>query len=143
LGIIADVKRYKALAGTSLALLMVGAAISGCGSDEKSSSTPATQETYAVVPAAAVTKGLGDTIALMTQLTATPATAADQLDQVEAGWQSYEGTVKTNDPNSYLAFEDALAAFDDAAKAKDGAKMATQVANFSTTSAAYLAKFPG
>jgi hypothetical protein len=138
------VKRYQALAGASLALLASFGALTACGSDAKSSSTPATQETYVVVPAAAVTKGLGDTITLMTQLSATPATVTEaQLDQVEAGWQSYEGTVRTNDANSYLAFEDALAAFDDAAKAGDGAKMAAQVAAFSTASAAYLAKFPG
>jgi hypothetical protein len=137
------VKRYKALAGTSLALLVSFGTLTACGSDKKSSSTEATQETYVVVPAATVAKGLADTAALMTQLSASPTTADSQLDRVESGWQSYEGTVRTNDPNSYLTFEDVLASFDDAAKAKDGTKMATQVAAFGTASAAYLAKFPG
>jgi homoserine acetyltransferase len=143
-GIIAIVKRYDAFAGTSLAILVSLGALTGCGSDEKSSSTTATQETYLQVPAATVTEGIGDTIALMTRLAAAPTTMTDaQRTQVQSMWLSYEGTVKTNDANSYLAFEDALAGFDDAAKAKDGTKMATQVTDFSSTAAAYLAKFPG
>lgn len=137
-------KQHTFLAGAVALTLLAGGALAGCGSDEKkSSATTPTEETYAVVPDSQVTTGLAATNALLAEVAASPDTAESRLDDIEASWFAYEGTVKTNDAASYLDFEDALAAFDDAAKAKDGTAMAAAATKFAGTSTAYLAKFPG
>ena len=58
-------------------------------------------------------------------------------------WQGFEGTVKQQDPESYLASEEALDSFLEAGETKDGAAMTTATAKMSETAATYLAAHPG
>ena len=137
-------RTHRSLSALIGLTVLTGGVLAACGSDEKTStSTEATEETYVVVPDAQVTTGLAATNQLLTEVAAAPDTAADRLDEIEASWFSYEGTVKKNDVSSYLDFEDALAAFDDGAKAKDTAAMTAAAGKFAAATTAYLAKFPG
>jgi iron uptake system EfeUOB component EfeO/EfeM len=135
----------------SLAGLIGLGALTACGSDAKKSDTTSAASTagseagsYEIVADSVVTKGLADTIAAMTKLaTAGGATADEYESQVHHLWESYEGTVKQNEPNDYLALEEALGAFGSAGEKKDAAGMTAAVTKFSTTSAGYLTKHPG
>lgn len=133
--------------------------VTACGDDKKSDSTSTTAQAsgdstsastqtseesgkYEIVPDKEVTTGLKDTIVALGEATASSDPAAE-WEKVHELWEGYEGTVKKNDQDSYLAFEDALSAWKSAAESKDTAKMTKAVADFTTTSGAYLVKFPG
>jgi len=64
-------------------------------------------------------------------------------DQIEPIWEGIEGTVKANDPDTYLAFEDTFAVLDKAAEDGDAAAAKTGSDKISATVTAYLAKYPG
>ena len=131
-------KRPVALAMTAV-LLFGGAA---CGGDDKEADE-ATEETHAVVPDAVVTQGLAATQQLMADISSgKQADKTKGFDAVEASWASYEGTIKQNEVNMYLDFEDALAAYQKALKANNTADAATASAKFATTAQSYLAKHP-
>jgi hypothetical protein len=99
---------------------------------------------YEVVSDAAVASGYGDMIAEMTQLSADPSTADEAaLEGVHETWESFEGTVKQNDSDAYLASEEALDSFLDAGADQDAAAMAAATAKMSETAATYLAAHPG
>ena len=67
----------------------------------------------------------------MSKLAASPELATDAaLDELLGGWGAIEGTIKQNEVDMYLSFEDALAAFTKAGKAKDVAAMAAAAAAF-------------
>lgn len=130
--------------------------LSACGSDDASSADTATSATegatededeatdYPIVPDAVVTAGLAGTITALTTMSAAPATATPEaLDAVFTDWSSYEGTVRENDVNTYLTFEDSLGAFKKAAEAGDQAAMNAALADFTTASSTYLAAYPG
>jgi hypothetical protein len=132
-------KRPVALAMTAL-LLLGGAA---CGGDDSNSAATTTEETHAVVPDAAVTKGLAATQQLLADIqSGKEPDKTKAFDDVEAGWSSYEGTIKQNEVNMYLDFEDALAAFQKAFKANNTADATTASTKFATTAQSYLAKHP-
>lgn len=63
--------------------------------------------------------------------------------QIEPQWAIIEGTVKANDKDSYLGFEDNFALLADAAKRGDGAKATTGSAGVSRSVTDYLARYPG
>jgi hypothetical protein len=137
------------LAVTSLTL------IAGCGDDDDSADAAAATATaqtsdeaapgsYEIVTDAAVAQGYSDMLATMTQLTADPSTADDKaLEGVHETWQSFEGTVKQNDSDAYLASEEALDSFLEAGADKDAAAMAAATAKMSETAATYVAAHPG
>ena len=130
-------KRAAALAMTAL-LLFGGVACSG---DDKDAD--ATEETHAIVPDATVTQGLAATQQLLADIESGKVTdKTKSLDAVEAGWASYEGTIKQNEVALYLDFEDALAAFQKALKAGNSADITTAKTKFATTAQTYLAKHP-
>ena len=128
-----------ALALTAI-LLFGGVA---CGGDDKESTE--TEETgHQVVPDATVTQGLAATQQLLTDIASGKTTDKDKaLDAVEVSWASYEGTIKQNEVELYLSFEDTLAAMQKAVKAANSADMTTAAAKFATTAQTYLAKHPG
>lgn len=117
-----------------------------CGDDTQSTSTvavAATEETHPIVDNATVTAGLAKTGEILTAAATTPDTAEADWDRAHTTWETYEGTIKQNLPDSYLAMEDALAAFDTAAKAGDSAALTKAAADFQTAAATYLATYPG
>jgi hypothetical protein len=117
-----------------------------CGDDTQSSTTAAvaaTEETHPIVDDATVTAGLAKTGAILTAAATTPETAEADWDDAHTTWETYEGTVKQNRPDSYLAMEDALAAFETAAKAGDSAALTKAAADFQSAASTYLAAFPG
>lgn len=143
-----DITKFAArTARTALAALAVGA-LAACGSDKAptgpaaASTSSVTDPEHVIVSDAAAAKGLAETVAKMTTLAADPPAAADG-EAVEALWASYEGTVKKNDTQAYLDFEDELGSYRDAAKAGDAAAMRKALASFSATSTTYLQKHPG
>ena len=129
--------------------------VAACGSDDDSDSGAAADATtagsddetvgsYEIVSDSAVAQGYAAMIAEMTALSADPTSAdAAALEEVHEMWESFEGTVKQQDPESYLASEEALDSFLEAGDAQDGATMATATAKMSETAATYLAAYPG
>ncbi len=124
--------------------------VAACGSDDDSSESAEAPEAtevesgdHEVVPASEVVSGWADMLGQMTALSADPTTAdAAALDEVHETWESFEGTVKQEDPDAYLASEEALDSFLEAGAAQDGAAMTEATAKMSETSAAYLAAHP-
>jgi hypothetical protein len=69
---------------------------------------------------------------------------AQQLsDEIEPVWSTIEGTVKANDVESYLTFEDSFAALKNAAESGDTSKAQDASTAIAATVATYLAKYPG
>ena len=128
-----------ALAMTAV-LLFGGVA---CGDSKEAESTEE-EGGHAIVPDAAVTQGLAATQQLLTDIeSGKTSDKTKALDAVEASWASYEGTIKQNEVELYLTFEDALAAMQKAVKAGNSADITTAKTKFATTAQTYLAKHPG
>lgn len=71
------------------------------------------------------------------------AEAQDLLDQIEPTWYKIEGTVKANDEDAYIAFEDAFAVLSKANDKGDAALAAEAAHDVATATAAYLQAYPG
>jgi ABC-type glycerol-3-phosphate transport system substrate-binding protein len=136
--------KVVAVAGVSAVLLV------SCGSDSKTDSSAATDGTEAeapegvTVPDATVTAGLTKSSADITALAArvgNGATEAD-VDELFEDWEKYEGTVKANEVDTYLALEDALAAMKSAVKANDATAAKKAADDFTTSAHDYLTKHP-
>ncbi len=111
---------------TLLAALGVSAVLlAACGSDSDGGGSSDAATTVApedvVVPDAAVAAGLKASTVAAAALAArvgSGATDAD-ADALYDAWYGYEGTIKKNDVEGYLALEDALAALKSAVKSGD------------------------
>jgi hypothetical protein len=113
------------------------------GSPTTTSSSGESAETYVVVPDSQVTAGLAVINANAVKAAATIAAGQDAkstVDAMYAKWASIEGTIKQNEVEMYLDFEDALGSMQNANKDKDKVAAAAAVADFAKTSAQYLAK---
>jgi hypothetical protein len=129
-----------------LALTLGGMSCSS-GSDKAdntaSSSTPEAHR----ASAAEVTAGLGKINSIAGQVglaaSADAKAAKDLNDGIEPAWQAVEGTVRANDKDLYIRFEDDFAALTKAAAAGDGPKAQQASADVADAVKAYLAKFPG
>jgi hypothetical protein len=128
---------------TALALVGALVGLAGCsgssGGSETSSTTSVAPEEKRTT-AAAVATGIKGIDALAAQIGAASADAGKTLSEgIEPLWQPIEGTVKANDADTYLAFEDNFALLEsgDITKAKKGA------AGVKAAAAGYLAKYPG
>ena len=133
-----------------LAALACLSFVAACGSDDDSSSSEPAEAAEAesgdheVVPASEVTAGYADMLEQMTTLSADPVSATDEaLDEVHETWESFEGTVKQEDPDAYLASEEALDSFLEAGKDGNAVAMGEATAKMSATAATYLAAHPG
>jgi hypothetical protein len=131
---------------TALALVGALAGLVGCSGSSGSSGESDTAATTSVAPeekrttAAAVATGIKGIDTLAAKIGAASADAGKTLSEgIEPLWQPIEGTVKANDADTYLAFEDNFALLEsgDVAKAQRGA------AGVKAAAAAYLAKFSG
>ncbi|MEA3055956.1 MAG: hypothetical protein QOD30_1388, partial [Actinomycetota bacterium] len=109
-----------------VSLTFVGAACGG-DDDDSSSATTTTAPEEARASDADVAAGLhtitgiGDDIAAAVAAGDTTK-ATDLVEKIEPSWAKIEGTIKSNDEEAYLAFEDAFAAIGLAVKDGDGSK---------------------
>jgi hypothetical protein len=128
-----------------LVLAVGGVACSSGGGTSKTAASAAPEDHRA--PAAEVTAGLGkiNSISGQIALAATAdAKAAKELDvTIEPVWQAVEGTIRANDKDLYIRFEDDFAALSKAAEAGDGEKAQQASTDIAEAVKAYLAKFPG
>ena len=136
------------VAGTTLSVL-----VSACGDDSASSNSATTaassDETGSpedlIVPDSEVTAGLNQSITDMNALAdgVADGTATDaQFEEIHEGWESYEGTVKQNDVDAYLALEDALSSMQGAVSDKDVEAAASAAGDFESAAQGYLAAHP-
>lgn len=124
------------------AIMLFGGAT--CGGNGKEAAEAPEETGYAVVPDAVVTQGLAATQQLLADIESGKSTDKDKaLDAVEASWASYEGTIRKNEVEIYLAFEDALAAMQKAVKDNNSADITAAKTKFATSAQTYLAKHSG
>jgi hypothetical protein len=128
--------------------VLLAVAIGGvaCSSDKKEdNAAPAAEDLRA--PAAQVAKGLGDIDALVKQISATVTAdakaAKEQAEGIEKLWEPIEGTIRENDKDAYIRFEDDFAAIDKAVGDADAAKTQSTAGDVSEAVKAYVAKYPG
>ena len=69
--------------------------------------------------------------------------AADLNDQIEPEWQAIEGTIKSNDQDVYLTFEDTFALLGNAVDDGDAAAAKDAADTIGTAADDYLADYPG
>jgi hypothetical protein len=139
-------KRTSRLLFVVLALAVLGAA---CGDDDDSgggaTTTSVTPEDVRA-PAAAVTAGLQQIDGIVQQAAAAVGTDQAQAkalsDQIEPIWFTIEGTIKANDQDVYLTFEDAFASLAGAAEKDDAARATKAAADVKQAVADYIAKHP-
>jgi len=146
--------RSGAIAALTIALALLAGA---CSSNDKTTVTPAAtagaseDETKAPeearAPASEVSAGLTqirDISAQIAQAVGSDKAKANELnEQIEPVWQSIEGTVKANDSDAYITFEDSFAELGTAVDNGDSAKAQQAAATVATTVTAYLEKYPG
>ncbi len=122
-------------------------ASSGSSSNEsgsKQSESSEESEGYELLSDAEVAEGLASSEALLGTMVADPSSATDDtLSELFEGWEAYEGAIKKQRAETYLALEDALASFKKAANASDGDAMAKAAGDFAKEATAYLVVFPG
>ena len=139
-------RRLAAAATTATLVVVMGAtACSSDSSDEKATATTAPEErrTSAAEVAAGLAKINATTAAIVTAAAVDMKKAESLAGDIEPDWLPIEGTIKENDPDTYIAFEDAFAVIEDAAVNGDDKKAATAAQDIATTSATYLAAYPG
>lgn len=133
----------RVVAGALLVLTVGGAA---CGGDkEKKASDSNRYELRA--SAKDVATGLGQIETLTGQIAAAVGAdakaAKEQAEGIEKLWEPIEGTIRANDKDSYLRFEDDFAAIEKAAGAADAPKAQAAATDVSAAVKAYVAKYPG
>ena len=145
-------KRSVAVAATAVAIALVAGA---CSSDNGKTSASSGQSTESSsqapedvkAPAAEVAAGLKQIQGITGQLAQAVGTdkakAEDLNDQIEPVWEHIEGTIKSNDAESYLTFEDNFAIMGKAVDNADTAKAQQAATAVAATVATYLAKYPG
>lgn len=126
-------------------LLAITLGAVACGSDKKDKAEPAPEDLRA--PASQVAAGLGRLDALVNQIglavSADAKAAKEQVKQIEEIWEPIEGTIRENDKDAYIRFEDDFAAIEKAVESGDAAKTQSSTADVSAAVKAYLAKYPG
>jgi hypothetical protein len=127
--------------------LVLGLGATACSSDKEEKTAPTTAPESRRTSDTEVRAGLVKLNATAVTIAASAAVDKDKakslVDDIEPTWQPIEGTIKANDQDTYLKFEDSFAVLEDAAKSGNAAKAAGAVKDMATGSAAYLAKHPG
>ncbi len=129
-------------------------ALTGCGGGGSAAGAADTAGAAGAAPApeelraspAAVATGLKAIDGIAAQVAAAgtdTAKAKELVGQIEPQWYQIEGTVKANNPDMYLAFEDAFAVLEGAVEKGAAAAAAKGAQTVSTTAQGYLAKYPG
>lgn len=111
--------------------------------DKKTTSAPEDMRATAAEVTAGLRKidGIAKDVAAQAGTDKAKAVSTDA--QIEPLWAMIEGTVKANDKEAYLGFEDNFALLADAAKSGDGARAAKGSAGVSKAVTDYLARYPG
>jgi len=144
--------RSTAVAATAVVLALVAGACSSDGNKSSASTGERTESSSQApedvkAPAAEVTAGLkqieGITGQLAQAVGSDKAKAEDLNEQIEPVWEHIEGTIKSNDAESYLTFEDNFAVLGKAVDNADTAKAQQAATAVAATVATYLAKYPG
>ena len=128
--------------GPLLALALVLGGCSSGGSDSSSSSTTEPGPEEVLVSSAVVASGLGDIKRLAAEATADPFSGGRVGEDIENAWKGIEGTVKQNDPDAYLVFEEGIDGIQQAAKDRSTAKITSNAASITTSVDSYLAAHP-
>ena len=131
-----------------LSLTFVGAACGGDDDDSGSGGTTTTAPEEARASDADVAAGLTTITGLGDDIAAAVTAgdkdkASDLVEKIEPAWEEIEGTIKANDEEVYLAFEDAFAAIGLAVKDGDGAKATSIAGDIRAAADAYLEVHPG
>ena len=144
-------KRFTALL---LALLTLATFAAACGDDDDGDATATGDSTKVTAPedvkapADEVAAGLEE----MDQLAKDVVTALEDDDTDKASelydeahevWEDVEGTVKDNDEDAYIAFEDALSSLETAAADGDVDKASAASVDISAAVSTYLEAYPG
>ena len=127
-----------------LALTVGGVA---CGSDNKDKKAAEPDRYELRASAGQVATGLKSIDSLVNQIglavSADAKAAKEQVEGIEKLWEPIEGTIRENDKDAYIRFEDDFAAIEKAVEAGDATKTQASVADVSAAVKAYVAKFPG
>jgi hypothetical protein len=138
-------------------VLVTSAIVAACGGDDDDSagsgSGSGSGSASAVVPEdlrapdAEVAAGLAALKSSFTQ-TADAVEAGAQMassleERLQPAWEKIEGTIKANDPDAYITFEDQLAAMGNAVDDEDAAKARDAAETFGSAADKYLAEHPG
>lgn len=129
--------------------LGVAACSSGSGGDATSGGSASTSQAPEDLRASAAEVATGlrriETIAKdLAGVAGTDKARAKELDgQIEPVWKTIEGTIKANDQDAYISFEDTFAILAKAAEDGDAAKASQGADAVAQAVAAYLAKYPG
>jgi len=130
-----------------LTLTFVGAACGGDDDDSAGATTTTTAPEEARASDADVAAGLhtntgiGDDVAAAVRASDL-AKASDLVEKIEPAWSKIEGTIKANDEDTYLAFEDAFAAIGLAVKDGDTTRATSVAGDIRTTVDQYLEAHP-
>jgi hypothetical protein len=125
-----------------------GSAPAAAGTDTAAATTVAAAASTEASPAgevgdAAVASGLARMVTVAAEVAAKTATDAEAGKTAAAGlephWAPIEDRVKANDPDAYIAIEDAMAQLESG----DATKAAAGAAALETTISAHVAAFPG
>lgn len=134
----------------AIAVLVIASVFTACGGDDGSAGATTTTTTApeeARASDAEVAAGLATIKKLATDISEAvkakdDAKVSELVAQIEPAWAKVEGTIRANDEDTYLAFEDAFAAIGRAVKASDAAKMAETASAITTAADNYLKAYP-
>ena len=143
--------RMGSLVGAVALTTATALVLPACGSDDTGSSGSPTSTTAAPeevrTSAAKVAAGLRTIKATASEIAATveaDAAAAKVLnDKIEPAWEPIEGTLKANDQDAYITFEDNFALLGDAVDSSDATKAGKASDAIAAAADAYLAEYPG
>jgi hypothetical protein len=129
------------------AVVLVGmVALGACSSSTKSAEPAGTTPEQVTTSAAAVAAGLTQIKSIAAQIATQAGTdqaAAKETDaKIEPIWMTIEGTVKANNPDAYISFEDAFSALETAAETGDAAKGSDGSSRVAAAVDAYLVAYP-
>lgn len=126
--------------------LTLGVGACSKGSSDASGPSTTVPEDVRTTPAK-VAAGLSSINATAAKFAATVGDDKDQaqilLDQIQPQWYRIEGTIKANDTDAYLAFEDAIAVLHRANEKADRTLAARGSRDVAAATAAYLQTYPG
>ena len=139
--------------GVIVLVLTAGVALAACSDDGDSSGSGSASAPAATTPEdrrvsdARVAAGLAEIKNISTRtadaVEAGDDAASDLNDQIEPEWQAIEGTIKSNDQDVYLTFEDTFALLGNAVDDGDAAAAKDAADTINTAADDYLADYPG